>query len=163
MKPSRLSLISRLCMAVLSLLGFASCDEPMCEYGCPNRDFKITGTVTDVEGTPIEGIRVILPETGYDYELKQSVNDTVFTDAKGQYITNEHNACLIVAGGGIFFDDVDGDAHGGTFASDSIASQDVNNAPSKQYKKGDGNWYEGGFEYTVNKTLKKVKDSSGDK
>lgn len=155
MKPVNPSFLSRLCMALLSLLGFAACEEPMCEYGCPTIDYKISGTVTNAEGTPIEGIRVIVPEVKYDYERNCFVSDTVFTDAEGHYSTSEHTGYPTLAERGIFFDDVDGDAHGGSFAADSLSCFEVNNTPRKQYKEGDGNWYVGGYEYTVDKKLRK--------
>ncbi|MBR4778482.1 MAG: radical SAM-associated putative lipoprotein, partial [Bacteroidaceae bacterium] len=49
MTPKHKSLLSRLCAAVLALLGFASCEkfnDVRLEYGTPSVDFKVKGTVT---------------------------------------------------------------------------------------------------------------------
>lgn len=157
MKTKHKSLMATLCGAILSLLGFASCDPfgMQCEYGTPSLNYKLSGTVTDIEGTPIEGIRVIVPDDQYDLERNCFIGDTVFTDALGHYAIPEREGSFAPAPLGILFDDVDGDAHGGSFASDSLTTENVCNAPRKQYKKGDGHWYEGGFEYAIDMTLKK--------
>ena len=156
MRPSHLSLLSRLCLAVLTLLGFASCEELMCEYGTPNMDYKISGTVTDKAGTPVEGIRVVIPNVDYDYDRNCMVSDTLFTDSKGHYVSPQHND-IDPAREGMLFDDVDGEKNG-SFLSQTLTPDDVWNAPRKQVKKGDGHWYEGGFEYTVDVTLKKQQE-----
>jgi hypothetical protein len=49
------------------------------------------------------------------------------------------------------FEDVDGEANGGLFAADSISSDAM---AKEKVKKGDGNWYEGGYELTANAKLK---------
>ena len=154
MKPVHLTLISRLCMAVLAMLGFGSCENLLrCEYGTPNSDYKIIGTVTDTEGTPIEGIRVVVPYTGYDYEHGYPTSDTLYTDVKGTYATPEHND-MTVAENGMIFEDVDGEKNG-SFLSRTLTHEEVRNATHQQYKKGDGHWYSGGYEYTVDVTLDK--------
>lgn len=160
MKPSRLSLLSRFCMVVLTLLGFASCNDPFgvkYEYGTPTMDYKIKGTVTDEAGKPIKGIRVVVAEADYDYEHNCFVGDTVYTDAKGKYATSEHTGNFVPASSGLFFDDVDSDANGGSFVSASLTEAELRDAPRVQYKKGDKGWYDGGYEYTVDMTLKKQK------
>ena len=159
MKPFSRSLISRLCMAILSLLGLASCsniiDGPT-EYGCPNMDYKISGTVTDEAGTPVEGIRVVIPEVDYDYDRNCVVSDTLFTDAKGQYASPRHND-MRPAQQGMTFDDVDEEKNG-SFLSQTLTPEEVWRAPRKQVKKGDGHWYDGAFDYTVDVTLRKAKE-----
>jgi hypothetical protein len=51
----------------------------------------------------------------------------------------------------VVFEDVDGEANGGLFAADSISSDAM---AKEKVKKGDGNWYEGGYELTANAKLK---------
>ena len=46
----------------------------------------------------------------------------------------------------LIFNDIDGEANGGTFKSDSVCMKDME---SKQIKKGDGNWYLGTYEYNM--------------
>ena len=167
MTPRQKNLLSRLCAAVLALLGFASCehiwDVPV-EYGTPSVNFKVKGTVTDEAANPLEGIRVIV-RTNYDNfpNPRQSYvdnlgryhqyggDDTLYTDARGRYESQEWEG-VALASQKVYFDDVDGNAHGGMFLSDSVQ---IKNAPNRQYQKGDGYWYNGGYEYTVDVTLKK--------
>ena len=171
MTPKHKSLLSRLCAAVLALLGFASCekfnekyiDYPV-EYGTPSVDFKVKGTVTDEASKPLEGIRVIVrtefdnhpnPRQSYLDDLGRyhayGGDDTIYTDVKGRYESNELNT-VAIASQQVYFDDVDGAAGGGAFKSDSVQ---IKNAPNRQYQKGDGHWYDGGYEYTVDVQLQK--------
>lgn len=58
--------ISRLCMLLLGLLGFASCsDEKEDMYGTPYGTFEVKGKVTDSQGNPVAGavIRAARPES----------------------------------------------------------------------------------------------------
>ena len=52
----------------------------------------------------------------------------------------------------LIFNDIDGEANGGTFKSDSVCMKDME---SKQIKKGDGNWYLGTYEYNMEIKLSK--------
>ena len=167
MTPKHKSLLSRLCAAVLALLGFASCEkfnDIRCEYGTPSVDFKVKGTVTDETSKPLEGIRVIV-RTNYDnFPTPQESfvddlgryhvyggDDTLYTDVKGRYESHELNS-VFIASQKVYFDDVDGGKNGGAFESDSV---ELKTAPNRQYQKGDGHWYNGGYEYTVDVQLQK--------
>lgn len=167
MTPKHKSLLSRLCAAVLALLGFASCEkfnDIRCEYGTPSVDFKVKGTVTDADEKPIEGIRVIV-RTNFDNlpDSRQSYvddlgryhayggDDTLFTDVKGRYESNELYT-VAIASQHVYFDDIDGNAKGGAFQSDSVQ---LKTAPNRQYQKANGHWYNGGYEYTVDVQLQK--------
>jgi len=167
MKPEKKTFVARLCAAVLALLGFASCEriwDSREEYGVPTVDFKVMGTVTDEDANPIEGIRVIVrrefdnwpsPKQSYVDDLgryhEYGGDDTLYTDAKGKY---ESIVLESVAVGGqkVYFDDIDGADKGGAFKSDSVLIKD---APNKLFKQGDGHWYKGGYEYTVDVELQK--------
>jgi putative lipoprotein (rSAM/lipoprotein system) len=138
--------------ALLVLLGFEACtgmENGGEEYGTPTVDFHVVGQVTDAEGKPIEGIRVTT--RGY-YDFNDgTMEQTTYTDKEGRYATKEVKSIGIDPGMKVVFEDVDGEANGGLFAADSISS----NAMAKEkVKKGDGNWYEGGYELTANAKLK---------
>ena len=169
MKPEKKTLLARLCAAVLVLLGFASCEKALNgwdlreEYGTPSVDFKVKGTVTDEDENPLEGIRVIVRrEANNQPRSNQSYvddygryhlyggDDTLYTDVKGKYESSVMDA-FAVAEQKVYFDDVDGNANG-AFKSDSVL---VRTAPQKKFKESDGNWYDGGYEYTVDVKLKK--------
>jgi len=170
MTSKQKSLLSRFCAAVLALLGFASCEkfnDIRCEYGTPSVDFKVKGTVTDADEKPIEGIRVIVrtnadnlpdPRQSYVDDLGRyhvyGGDDTLYTDVKGRYESHELNS-VFIASQKVYFDDVDGGKNGGAFESDSV---ELKTAPNRQYQKGDGHWYSGGYEYTVDVQLQKRKD-----
>lgn len=134
---------TRVLSGLLALLGFSACSEEggdniLPEYGTPTVDFQIKGQVTDVEGNPIEGIQVITkPAYG------------VYTDAEGNF---ESSLLQNVAmEGKLLFEDVDGEANGGTFQTDSASLQE---AEAVQLEEGHG-WYDGRYEQTLNKQLTK--------
>ncbi len=158
MKPEKKTLLARLCAAVLVLLGFASCEKAFngifvpVEYGSPSVDFKVKGTITDENENPLEGIRVIVRKNEQNRPSPYDEEDTIYTDAKGKYQSKEFMRVDFVWEQKAYFDDVDGEAHGGVFQSDSMLVKD---APKEHYKEGSGNWYSGGYEYTIDVKLKK--------
>jgi putative lipoprotein (rSAM/lipoprotein system) len=138
--------------ALLVLLGFEACsgmENGGEEYGTPTVDFHVVGQVTDAEGKPIEGIRVTT--RGY-YDFNDGIMEqTTYTDKEGRYATKEVKSIGIDPGMKVVFEDVDGEANGGLFAADSISSDAM---AKEKVKKGDGNWYEGGYKLTANAKLK---------
>lgn len=138
--------------ALLVLLGFEACtgmENGGEEYGTPTVDFHVVGQVTDAEGKPIEGIRVTT--RGY-YDFNDgTMEQTTYTDKEGRYATKEVKSIGIDPGMKVVFEDVDGEANGGLFAADSISSDAM---AKEKVKKGDGNWYAGGYELTANAKLK---------
>ena len=138
--------------ALLVLLGFEACtgmENGGEEYGTPTVDFHVVGQVTDAEGKPIEGIRVTT--RGY-YDFNDgTMEQTTYTDKEGRYATKEVKSIGIDPGMKVVFEDVDGEANGGLFAADSISSDAM---AKEKVKKGDGNWYGGGYELTANAKLK---------
>ena len=161
MKAKNKSLIATLCSAILALLGFASCEKiggtARDEYGCPYMDYKVMGTVSDEAGEPVKGIRVTYRATKSlaDDGTPCYITDSRLTDGKGRYAIGEQSERagwdkqLIV-------EDVDGEANGGLFVNDTIhLEQALYENRGKQYKKGDGDWYQGGYEVNVDVTLKK--------
>ena len=140
--------------AVLGILGFASCEkaldiyengEMMCMYGQPYANFKAVGTVKDKSGKPLEGIRVAVRLT---VPSSSEVRDTVYTDSKGEFLSNTQtfNGPSSVR---IVFEDIDGAANGGEFEK-AEATPDV-----KQTKKGDDSWNKGAFEAKANVKMNK--------
>lgn len=82
MNKTLFKIINTLLSCILGILGFSSCDKGYM-YGTPTSRYKASGIVTDKQGYPIEGARVVTytePEITYFY-------DTVFTDSKGKYIS----------------------------------------------------------------------------
>lgn len=116
-------LIRLLCVSVIGMLGFSSCEEHSDEYGTPITYFRYWGTVTDEAGNPIEGINVImsgnilgmpnvqLKTESYDGE-KSNFSTGIFSTADTHIET-------------IDFVDVDGEENGGDFQSVTITPQDM--------------------------------------
>ncbi len=116
-------LIRLLCVWVIGMLGFSSCEEHSDEYGTPITNFRYWGTVTDEAGNPIEGINVImsgnilgmpnvkLKTESYDGE-KSNFSTGIFSTADTHIET-------------IDFVDVDGEENGGDFQSVTITPQDM--------------------------------------
>ena len=154
MKTKIYRLYGAVLSVLLSVLGYSSCskEEMREEYGSPHADFIMQGTVTDEQGNEINGILV----SAEDY---QDISDgrhwynlaSKKTDYYGEYYLYFENVLgskytkLIVQ-------DVDGEANGGEFASDTL---DIDYESAEQIKKSDGNWYEGTFRITQNIQLKK--------
>ena len=69
--------MNKLWMLLLSLLGFAGCDEPQEDmYGTPYAEYTVKGRVTDAAGTPIAGIEVRRPSWGSDPSPVLTFTDT---------------------------------------------------------------------------------------
>lgn len=147
--------VHRLLSGVLVLLGFSACSDNnegnlMCEYGSPSVSYQVKGKVTTATGVPIEGIQVIVrdPYAGFLKELEpysySQGADTVFTNDKGEFTGHKAESSSIYDQK-VFFHDIDGDANGGTFESDSVEMKKMD---IKQVQEG-GSWYSGGFEITT--------------
>ena len=146
--------------ALLSVLGFScSIDEPdeygplIMEYGTPYADFVFKGSVTDEASTPIQGIKTSLKSV-FDNENEHYVLglDSVETDISGNYQlkyvgTQDRGLKIIV-------EDIDGEANGGEFLSDTL---DIDYKKAVQTKKSDEFWYEGAYEISQDIKLKKKK------
>lgn len=143
---------------LLSLLGFSSCsnnnnDEP-CLYGSPISEYHFKGTVTDEQGAPIKGIKVVVKR---EDALQAYRMDSTYTDSNGNYQTADRgtvDASYDVSKGKLYvnFEDVDGNENGGYFGTAKAAISEID---VKQTDKGDGMWDKGKFELTVNKKLLK--------
>lgn len=138
--------------ALLTMLGYGcSSDEPMdmygppVEYGTPYADYIVKGQVTDEAGTPIKDIQITAP---YGYGTDSQHDQVVQTDAAGNFTLKEFSS---MKGYQIIFEDIDGEANGGDFKSDTI---NVNTLPMTQAEQGSG-WYGGKFDVKAEIKLKK--------
>ena len=138
--------------ALLTMLGYGcSSEDPMdmygtpVEYGAPHADYIVKGQVTDETGSPIKDIKITAP---YGFLTDSQHNQIVQTDAAGNFTLNEFSS---TRGSEIFFEDVDGEANGGDFQSETIY---VETLPKTQTEKGKG-WYEGKYDVKAVIKLKK--------
>ena len=148
MKKPIIKILDKLIVTILASLGiFTSCQapeygDPVCEYGTPEAEYEITGTVKNKENShPIENIRII----------HQNYYDTIYTDADGKYAfiyrgNLLNNIDLIV-------EDIDGEDNGGKFESKTV---NIKITEDDKVKNGSG-WYEGKYVKTQNIELTKEK------
>ena len=153
-------LIALLGPAVLTALGFAGCENGIiqndglrAEYGTPTCSFKLELTVTDESGKALKDIRVI-PAAGKYYGLdKNGFNlaqgkDTLITDVSGK-VSRTYSVMTVPYKLKVYFEDLDGEDNGGTFARDS------DDFASVKTGKGDNRWYQGEWTVSGTKKLKK--------
>lgn len=146
--------------SLLSMLGFSACgnsgggDEP-CLYGTPISGYHFKGTVTDEQGTPIKGIKVVTQMNQGDVTRRI---DSTYTDTNGGYQTVDKDFYTTLDYAtknklvSVSFEDVDGENNGGEFETAKSEGDDIT---VKQIEKGDGSWYIGKYELTADKKLKK--------
>ena len=146
--------------AILSLLGFTTCDkedifneypEMRLEYGMPHATFKVIGDVKTVEsGKPIEGIVVKFgresekDRTWETAEFKSDENGKV--DGSTQAWPSDKDIMLT-------FEDIDGEENGGQFAPDTLRAKDLQIKFVENPEKG---WNKGVYYITFEKKLKKA-------
>ena len=158
MKQKARHLLQLLLGTVLGWLGFSSCEvlDPggvVCMYGTPTIRFEAKGKVTDTAGKGIEGVRVAVRVHRYtpnaDRELWHD-DDTLYTDASGRYNLQTSLTSFDAPDDvTIVFEDVDGAAHGGEFASHTVTPA------IKQTEKGDKSWFNGAFSVEADVKLEK--------
>ena len=139
---------------LLSLLGFSDCDKIFqMEYGSPSADFKVTGRVTDEEGRPLSGARIVAPNVDgkWGKQSDPSPHDTTYTDPDGKY-TYRYNADFAPDSLYLKLKYEDPTARP-AYDSDSVT---VGFAKG-DLKDGDRSWFLGAAEKEVNVTLKRKK------
>jgi len=143
--------------ALLSVLGYGcSSEEPMdmygtpVEYGCPHADYVFKGQVTDDAGAPIQGIKTSLKEFYGENSQYVGTVDSVLTSVSGKYQVGFDG--MKSSGMKLVVEDIDGEANGGEFLSDTL---DINYEKAVKTKEGDGIWYDGVFEVSQDVKLKK--------
>ena len=141
------------------------------EYGCPTRDFSYSGRVTTEAGEPIEGVRSVIAYkerrevrdtiAGNDTaEVKECEyywqgKDTMWSDDDGRFRSEVYKEPVMYPVDAILLEDVDGEANGGSFESDTVRLSDMQET---KVKRGDGRWYEGEFEYSFERRLREKRD-----
>ena len=142
----------------LSMLGYGcSSDEPMdmygtpVEYGAPHAYYIVKGLVTDEAESPVQGIKTSLKQV--DKTEAGTITfgmDSIQTNETGGYRLGYTG--LPQTGIKLIVEDIDGEANGGEFISDTL---DVDFNKAVQTKEGDGRWYGGVYEITQDVKLKK--------
>lgn len=115
---------------LLGIMGIAACTSAEL-YGCPNADYKFNGNVKNQDGENLEKMNISVKDY---YKTTQ-------TDAEGNY-NMEFNSLL------------------GTPITIYCSDPNEEYKPDSlvfyvEYKGGDGDWYQGKAEKTVNFVLKK--------
>lgn len=163
MKKKARHLIELLFGSILSLLGFSGCEIIGLgreEYGQPHADFKVLGEVTDVNGKPIKGIRVVSqrhwhlnnrPGVIYDENDGYLPKDTLYTDENGKFekAYGSWDTVIVPMDVGFVIEDIDEEENGGNFVKQEIVGE------VKQTKKGDGHWYDGAYESEISVKMEK--------
>jgi len=143
---------------LIGLLGFTNCnDDGRVEYGTPNADYTVKGTVVDkVSKKPIAGIRVsygspyLVPEYGILPTPYREMS-SVITNTNGEYKLTDNFFPVGKNQIPVFVSDIDGQENG--LYSDTILNVDFKNA---EHTTGKG-WYDGEFTVTVDVELTEQK------
>ena len=146
--------------AILSLLGFTSCDkedfgenyrERRVEYGMPHATFKVIGDVKAADnGKPIDGIVVKFSREGdgsrtwETAEFKSDKDGKV--DGAAQAWPSDKDIMLT-------FEDIDGEENGGLFAPDTLRAKDLQIKFVENPEKG---WNKGVYTVSFEARLKKA-------
>ncbi len=162
-----LGLYQKMLGGLLILLGFSSCDkenpnneEPgggLCMYGTPSAEYRIKGTVTDKDGRPVTSANVIIRNLGYESQFAEDealykdvwLNDTLKVNDKGEYLFVDRDS-------GWGENDFRVVVHDVAHKPDSVK---VTLVP----KDGDGAWFEGTGEETVNFRLEGFVDGTDER
>jgi putative lipoprotein (rSAM/lipoprotein system) len=122
-------LIRLLCIWVIGVLGFSSCEEHSDEYGTPITTFRYWGTVTDEAGNPIEGINVIMSGRILGMpNVKLKTESYMYGEDMSVFLTGRFSTANTQITT-IDFVDVDGEENGGDFQSVTITPQDMVEEP----------------------------------
>jgi putative lipoprotein (rSAM/lipoprotein system) len=150
--------VNRILAALLTLLGFAGCEteETRVEYGVPNADFIVNGTVVNsATGSPVKGIRIsfIKPEhrelmdDDMQATLDKYMTDTTETDGSFHIMNNTFPDLSTPTP--VYTQDLDGTENGGFFGTDSTMV-DFSKA---EHSGTPGRWYEGIYTVTTKAEL----------
>ena len=157
MKAKARHLYELIAGAILSLLGFTSCDKEEtiemrpAEYGMPHATFKVMGNVKVAENSkPIEGIVV---KFSRESEKDRSWETAEFKSDKNGKVDGSTQAWPSEEGIMLTFEDIDGDENGGLFAPDTLRAKDLQIKFVENPEKG---WNKGVYYITFDKKLKKT-------
>lgn len=125
-------------------------------YGTPHADYQFMGTVTDESGSPVKGIKVSAKNVYRDYDgavVDIYGIDSTLTDGMGKYAI-ESRRFISDPDFKLIVEDVDGEANGGAFRSDTI-DIDFDKALKIKEADKDDSWSSGTFAITQDIKLKK--------
>ena len=150
---------------LLSLLGFTGCGkdnngdgEISVEYGSPSSNFKVLGRVTNEQGQPLGGMRVVASEVtavwgkGPEQCYSGLLRDTVYTASDGSF-AREYS--VFPTDSVYIHIKIEDTAEPSIYESDSIAV----GFAKDDLKGGDTRGFEGAAEKKVNVKLKAKKKS----
>lgn len=124
---------------ILTLLGFVgllSACETVAEYGTPNADFVIKGTITDsISSSKVPNIRVIRTDVN-----NPTRKDTIYSDSKGNYQFTFNSFAYEKPEFDIKVEDIDGSLNGGEFIAQQARISIIN---TDWVNSGDDDWYYG--------------------
>ena len=148
---------------LLSLLGFTGCGKDdnggggiSVEYGVPSANFKVLGRVTNEQGQPLGGMRVVASEVtavwgkGPKQCYSGLLRDTVYTASDGTFVGIYST---IPADSVYIHMKVEDPTARSAYESDSVTV----GFAEKNLKGGDTYWYRGAAEKKINVTLKRKK------
>jgi putative lipoprotein (rSAM/lipoprotein system) len=145
MKREFFKLLNAMLALILSLIGYESCKEETedAEYGTPTAEYIFRGKVTDLEGNALPNVKVSFVSKYVDEgQLFISEDSLTSTDAEGRYVARPRDLYW-KSDAGLSFSLGD-DVYKDTFLTHSDL------APLKG---GDGRWFEGRSENTIDITL----------
>lgn len=145
MKKHFFRFLNTILALVLSLIGYESCknEEEEVEYGTPTAEYIFQGKVTDQKGNALPNVKVShVGEKGYVFT--DSRDSLTSTDEEGNY-TVKYKTTFWVDGEGLRFS-----ADDGIYKDTLMNSSDL--APLKD---GDGKWFDGRSENTLDITINK--------
>ena len=104
--------------SLLAMMGFSACEKdliitPMYGAISTNYAYTIKGIVTNEADEPLPNIRIRSPYEGTEYA------DTLYTDGQGEFLYRTPEARGETFP--LLFEDIDGEANNGTYASDSVS------------------------------------------
>jgi len=148
--------------SLLALFGFSNCDSGVVEYGVPNADYTVKGTVVNkTDAKPIKGIRIgfsrIYPEPVLMYGVMPQPYRSIkadTTDTSGAYKLSDNFSVGEIQDNilSVYIQDIDGSENGAF--NDTVLNVDFENV--KKTGKST-NWYEGEYSVDVKVELSKKK------
>ena len=152
--------------AILSLLGFSACDIiehtffPVCEYGMPHADYKLTGEVKSESGNPVEGIKVTYRHNEGSYTNEEGQveeywhEEEFFTDSEGKVSAALNDWQTQADGIQVVLEDVDGPENGGEFETQVLSGSGLN---IKFAEDDESTWHTGDYVISFSASLQEKK------
>lgn len=125
---------------------FSACDNSTrCEYGVPSADYLFKGKVINaITGLPVKHIQISIERSDEDM-YPTSITDTLYTDSKGNYISEFNGFPFSDLKVKYKLEDIDGSENGSYYTKEDSLVLNKSNWDRSEA----GNWYSG--KATVNK------------